>query len=182
MHDKNKIRIMAKMAVYDKHNFDKDAKANQYFRHDFIYKNNSRTRFFVGIGCAILVLFYILYLLAVEDVDIFTLNYQALGIQVLLIVLVIMVAYSFLGTILHTRDFLRSQKRINGYFALMNELEGRDAAKDKQAAQANAAPVDDDADDDENADFEPYRGGGRPNDYRYRTTGDPEFWDDKDES
>jgi len=187
-----KIRIMSKMAVYDKRGFQRDSKANHYFRSDFIYKKNMQMRFFLGVGCAILILFYIMHLMGAEDADIFALDFQSAAIRVLIFVLIVMVAYSFLGTIIYTREFIISQRRISEYFGLMTELEelengGKEAQADKAAAEIK---LDYDDDDDEIFEkFEPYRrhnsneaydNDGRP--YRYKSSDDPEFWDDDDET
>lgn len=181
MHDKEKIRIMSKMAVYDKRGFDKDAKANQYFRHDYIYKRNMSMRFFLGFGCLILIFFYALHLLAIEDVDIFTLDFGSEALTVLIFALAVMVAYSFIGTIVFTREFLRSQKRIAEYFSLMKQLEERNIAKEKQNAHSSSIYDDFENDEEDFERYEPYRPRGRDGaEYRYRTTGDPEFWEDDD--
>ncbi|MCL2171809.1 MAG: hypothetical protein FWB71_06590 [Defluviitaleaceae bacterium] len=122
MHNKDKIRIMAKMAVYDKRGFEKDAKSNHYFRHDYIYKKNMHMRFFLGIGCVFLMGFYVLRLFAAEEIDLFTADYFGILMRLLGASLVILVAYSFIGTIIYTREYELAQRRVRRYFALMNEL------------------------------------------------------------
>jgi hypothetical protein len=190
MIDKDKIRIMAKMAVYDKKGFERDARANQYFRHDFIYKRNMQMRFHLGIGCIILAVFYVLYLIAIQGYDIFELNFQAETIRLLTFVLVIMVGYSFLGTIIFTREFLVSQKRVEAYFALMRELSGEEPEELSQDLQ-RAVNLEDEP---EYEHVEPYRRRGEKMpeygqsrfehhegvlEYRYPSTDDPEFWEDE---
>ena len=124
MTHKDKIRIMSKMAIYDKKDFRRDADANQYFRHDFIYKRNMQMRFYVGVGCLILVFFYFMYLMAVQDQDVLSLDFQGEVFGVVIFVLIVMVAYSFIGTIIFTREFLVAQKRVEAYFSLMRRLNG----------------------------------------------------------
>lgn len=189
MHDKEKIRIMAKMAVYDKRDFQRDSKANHYFRTDYIYKQNMRMRFFLGIGCAILAFFYVLYVLAIEGADIFALDFQFEALRLLTFVLLVMVGYSFLGTIIYTREFVIAQRRIDKYFALMKELDRRNDARDKQMAgkKGKGAAGRTLAEDDGEEVFEksePYRRYGEGENevivYRYRSSDDPEFWEDDD--
>ena len=183
MYDKEKIRLMSKMAVYDKRDFNKDSKANHYFRHDYIYKKNMRMRFFLGIGCIILIIFYALYLLVVEGVDIFALDFQFEALRMLIFVLLVMVGYSFLGTIIYTREFVIAQRRINKYFALMQQLDKRNEAKDKQLGGKGPAPAALEDDEDEEEAFEPYRrrAGTDGSAYRYRSSDDPEFWENDDD-
>jgi len=123
--DRKKIATMAKLAVYDKKGFEKDVvTANHYFRHDYIYKKNMQMRFWLGVGCLILALFYALRLFETDGIDIFALDFQAEFVRLLTFALIVMVAYSALGTIIFTREFLIAQKRVNAYFELMKELGG----------------------------------------------------------
>lgn len=147
-YDKDKICIMAKMAVYDKRHFEKDAKANHYFRHDYIYKQNMRMRFFLGIGCFVLIVFYILFIVEIQGEDVFELNFLALGLRLLGFILIVMTSYSFIGTIIYTREFVLSNRRINKYFELMHKLR-------------DDADINEDDEDDEDDEYlrkvEPYK-------------------------
>ena len=192
MYDKEKIIIMSKMAIYDKRDFDRDSRAGQYFRHDFIYKRNMRMRFFLGIGCAILLLFYILYLLAIEGADIFAMDFQAEAIRLLFYTLIIMTAFSFIGTIIYTREFLISERRINAYFKLMRKLDP-DAIQDEEPEPVKTRqnrqkirkrkPKVEEIVESDYEDDEPYTHYHRANlEYTYRSSADPEFWDDDDDT
>jgi len=127
-----KIRIMTKLAIYDKRYFEKDSKANSYFRHDYIYKQNMRMRFFLALGCIILIFFYILHIIMIQEIDIFSINFIQLSLRLLFFVFIVMIAYSFLGTILYTREFLKSQRRISKYFRFMDELSELSNKKNNQ--------------------------------------------------
>jgi len=192
-YDKEKIRIMSKMAVYDKRDFERDSKAGQYFRHDFIYKRNMQMRFFLGIGCVILLVFYILHLLAIEGADLFAVDFQAEAVRLLFYLLVLMIAYSFIGTIIYTREFLISERRIKAYFALMRKLDPdgiqeeieaepvKKASKNRQRAplfkKKPAEVIEDDYEE-----HMPYTHYHRANlEYNYRSSSDPEFWDDEED-
>ena len=120
--EKNRIRIMSKMAVYDKRDFEKDSKCSQYFRHDYIYKQNMRLRFFVGLGCVILIAFYLLYIIEIQEIDVFTLDFLQFGIRLFIFVIIVMASFSFIGTIIYTREYIKSQRRMEQYFSLMDEL------------------------------------------------------------
>lgn len=176
---------MAKMAVYDKKGFERDAEANQYFRHDYIYKRNMQMRFHLGVGCLILAGFYLLYLLGVQEEDVMNLNFQAELIRFGIFALVVMVGYSFIGTILYTREFIKSQKRVESYFELMRELGGEElvsshqpepaAKKSRPRLFARKQKVGPEPEPDEDEEFVPYqkRAGGEL--YRYLgTTADEE--------
>lgn len=173
VYNKKKIAIMAKMAVYDKNGFEKDAKSNQYFRHDFIYKKNMSMRFFVGVGCLFLAGFYVLHLFAFREADIFTIDYFSMFARLIVAALVIMVAYSFIGMIVYTREYEISRRRIRRYFALMDELEGGEKKRTAPAVKAKMQEIEE-VDEEKGAieDDEPdvYRPKARPIPYRIRTT------------
>ena len=182
--DKDRIVTMARMAVYDKKGFEKDAEANQYFRHDFIYKRNMQMRFYLGVGCLILALFYVLYLMAVQGQDILALDFQAEIVRFVTFVLIVMVAYSFIGTIIFTREFLVAQKRVEAYFSLMRKLNGEPEPEKETAMQEERRPrlfarkqkpiVTEEVDDeDEDEPFEAYRRRGGYSSGGYRYSGRP---------
>ena len=180
--DKEKIIIMAKMAAYDKRDFSRDARANQYFRHDFIYKKNMSIRFGIGIGCIILVLFYALHLLVVQGVDIFALDFQTEGIRIAIFIIIVMIGYSFLGMVIFTREFIISSRRINKYFALMNQLNGSEdkAERTKLPSKKKISKSIEEEDDEFYEKYEPYRRSDAKTDteYRIKSSDDPEFWED----
>jgi len=191
-YDTDKIRIMSKMAIYDKKDFDRDSKAGQYFRHDYIYKRNMRMRFFLGIGCVILLFFHVMYLLAIEGADLFAMDFQAEAMRLLFFGVLIMVAYSFIGTIVYTREFLISERRINAYFALMRRLDPNaiqeeepapvKVKREKQRRSWRKPKVEEIIEDDYEEDM-PYTHYHRANlEYTYRSSADPEFWDDDDDA
>ena len=185
--DTAKIRLMSKMALYDKKGFQKDAEANEYFRHDFIYKKNMSMRFYVGIGILILVAFYALRVMSVAEGDIFSLDFQAEIMRIVVFVVIVVLFYSFVGTIIFTREFLASQKRVKAYFGLMRELHGEPpeeevSSKAKAKAKSKALPEPEPEEEEEPVVFRPYR--SRRVDtsltYNYRSTDDPSLWEDEE--
>ncbi|MCL2752806.1 MAG: hypothetical protein FWE44_01500 [Defluviitaleaceae bacterium] len=198
--DRNeKIRLMAKMATYDKKGFERDAEANQYFRHDYIYKKNMALRFSVGVGCLILALFYFVYLTAVQGADIFALDFQSELIGFAIFVIVVMVFYSLMGTIIFTREYLASGRRVNEYFKLMRQLNGEAAHEEDESPKK--AQLEYKADEDEEDldqmwqspyiprrrrehlltyDDDEIEQAKKPQmpEYRYMSSDDPSFWDE----
>ena len=62
---------MTKLALYDKNEGPADRFANEFFRHDFIYRKNIGTRLGVGIAGVIMVAFYWLRVIFIDTDDIF---------------------------------------------------------------------------------------------------------------
>ena len=123
MHNPEKIIIMAKLALYDKNAGKDDWKDNVYFRQDYIYSNNMKTRLFAFLGCLIIAAFYFLHMAAFQDVDIFSIDYQAEAITLIILFAVVLVFYTVIGTILYTARYVQLQRRIDKYFKLLDELD-----------------------------------------------------------
>jgi len=118
-----KIITMTRLALYDKHEGSQDRIANDYFRHDFIYRNNLGTRIAVGLGGLIILLIYWLRALLVNELDIFELNIQEHVTDSVFFLLAILAVYSLIGSIHGTRQYYLVQKRLAQYQAMVRQLE-----------------------------------------------------------
>jgi len=118
-----KIITMTRLALYDKHEGPADRVANDYFRHDYIYRNNLGTRLAVGIGGLIVLAVYWLQALLVNEVDIFEFNIQEHVTDSVFFLLAILAVYSLIGSIQGTRQYYLVQKRLAQYQAMVRQLE-----------------------------------------------------------
>jgi len=123
MVNEQKIVTMTQLALYDKHEGPQDRAANDYFRHDYIYRNNLGTRLAVGIGGIIILAVYWLQALIVNDIDIFAMDIQAYVTDSVMFLLAILAVYSLIGSIQGTRQYYLVQKRLSQYQALVRQLE-----------------------------------------------------------
>lgn len=123
MVDRDKIIVMTKLAVYDKNYGARDRKINEYYRSDYIYRNNMWNRLCVFFGCVIVILFYWLHKIFVEGVDVFTLNYKDVGINMALFILAVMAFYTLIGTAKATMEYAVSQKRLRKYEKMLTQLD-----------------------------------------------------------
>ena len=123
MANKLKIITMTRLALYDKHEGPGDRVANDYFRHDYIYRNNLGTRLAVGLGGIIILLIYWLQALMVNDLDIFNFDIQQHVTDSVLFLLAILAVYSLIGSIQGTRQYYLVQKRLAQYQAMVRQLE-----------------------------------------------------------
>ena len=118
-----KIITMTRLALYDKHEGPGDRAANDYFRHDYIYRNNLGTRLAVGCGSAIILVIYWLRAFVINEMDLFEINIQQYATESFLFILAVLAAYSLIGTIQGTRQYYLVQKRLAQYQALVRQLE-----------------------------------------------------------
>ena len=124
-----KIITMTKLALYDKHEGANDRDANDYFRHDYIYRKNLGTRIAVGVGGLLLLAINWLRVIFVDGVDVFELEIQTHVTEAILFIIALVAVYSLIGTIQGTREYYLVQKRLNRYLGLLRFLENTDTAR-----------------------------------------------------
>ena len=136
----NKIILMTKLALYDKHDGTADRAANEYFRHDYIYKKNLGTRLAVGFGGLLLLAIYWLRVVLLDGVDILQIDIRQAITDSLLFLVAILAVYSLIGTIKGTREYYLIQKRLDRYDAIVRQLERIENRK--EAERNHGADID----------------------------------------
>jgi hypothetical protein len=140
---------MSKLAVYDKHTGKDDWKDDVYFRQDYIYSNNMRTRVFIFFGCILLTAFYILHIAAFQEIDLFSIAfYRAELTKIIIFFAATLIFYTFVGTILYTARYAQTQKRLEHYFAIMDKLDGIEPGIEPIKEINDDETKEDDEDDD----------------------------------
>ncbi|MDR2939280.1 MAG: hypothetical protein LBV08_03055, partial [Clostridiales bacterium] len=99
MVDKKKIVTMAKLAVYDKKYSYKDDKVTEYFRHDYVYKQNSWDRFFVVLGGLIILLFLYGQRVFSDRPDALKFDFNGELRFIIIFFAVLLIFYTFIGSI-----------------------------------------------------------------------------------
>jgi hypothetical protein len=161
MVNKNKITLMTRLALYDKHHGKADRAVFAYYRRDFIYRKNMWTRFCVGIGGVILLAVYWLHrifiagedinVIAVQDMvtvsirDYITVDIQRGLLDSFLFVVALLAVYTVIGTVQGTAQYYGVQKRLTRYNNMLKHLERMDAPGTAAAAnpERTEAPVSD---------------------------------------
>jgi|GEM_PF-372033 len=135
MVNRQKIITMTKLALYDKHEGAADRDANDYFRHDYIYKKNLGTRVCVAIGGAMILALQWMRIIFLEGVDIFEINVQDHLLESILFILALVAVYSLIGTVQGTREYYLVQKRLNRYQGMLRFLENAEERAVKPEAE-----------------------------------------------
>jgi hypothetical protein len=138
-----KIITMTQLALYDKHEGVADQKANDYFRHDYIYRKNLGTRLAVGFGGFLMLGLYWARDILIGGADLFEIDFTTYMNDSIFFILAILAVYSLIGTIQGTREYYLVQKRITRYHALVRQLErinerAKKTAEEKEAEAAEA--------------------------------------------
>ena len=126
MDNQKKIIAMTKLALYDKHEGGADRAANEYFRHDYIYRKNLGTRLAVGIAGVLMLLIYWLRVILLDGVDILQMDIRSYLTDSVLFLVAILALYSLIGTIQGTREYYLIQKRLENYHSLIKQLENHE--------------------------------------------------------
>jgi hypothetical protein len=135
MDKRQKIITMTKLSLYDKHEGPADRAANEYFRHDYIYKKNLGTRLAVGIAGVLILLIYWLRLILLDGIDILQIDLRQYLTDSVLFLVALLAVYSLIGTIQGTREYYLIQKRLERYNALVRRLESAESRPKKDKAK-----------------------------------------------
>jgi len=124
MVNQQKVAIMTKLALYDKHEGPADRDANEFFRHDYIYKKNLGTRMAVGFGGLLLLALHWLRMILIDGLDVLQVALvRGHLIESLMFLAAILAVYSLIGTLQGTREYYLIQKRLKKYNGLVRQLE-----------------------------------------------------------
>ena len=134
--NKTKIITMAKLSVYEKRYGQSDRKILEYFRHDYVYKKNTWTRFYVILGSIFLIAMYWMKAVFVDGTDIFLTNIEKTVSQTILFIAAVSVFYTLIGTVAAIREYSIAEKRVKKSNQMLNHL-NRMKEKDQAAEEAS---------------------------------------------
>ncbi len=155
MTDKKRIILMTKLAAYDKEHAHRDRKKAEFFRHDYVYRQNVTTRFFTLIGSLIVAFFYFLHRIVINGMDILNLEETLTHALIMGIFIVLaQVFYTLIGFWRNSRDYNSAQDRINEYYKNLNLL--RDMLERERSADKVYAKIKEDAAGRYEPDFDGY--------------------------
>lgn len=123
MLNKNKIILMTRMAIYDKHHAEADRAVFSYFRRDYIYRKNMWTRMCTAIGATILLALYWLHQVFIYGIDLQELDIRQSVLDSLLFLIAVMALYTLVGTIQGTAQYHQVQTRMERYLSMLQRLE-----------------------------------------------------------
>ena len=124
---------MSKLAVYESGIGASDLQNSRYFKQDYVYKQNMWTRFFVLIGSLIICALRIMHITAVSGNDFFTMfasgSYVSELTGMIFFIVALQIVYTAIGMKIHRAAYDKSQKRLDRYFAIIEELDKRNERK-----------------------------------------------------
>jgi len=122
MLNNHKIRLMTKLAIYEKEDGKEDIRLGKYYRVDYVRYQLLKTIVAVTCGYLILVLMTILYNMEYLIAEAVKLDYAAIGRNLLGIYLVLLLAFSGIAVLGYTIKYNRSRKRLAKYYRMLKRL------------------------------------------------------------
>ncbi len=133
-----KVRIMTKLAAYEKGEGKEYLPISKYYRTDYIGLALIKNFFLVSIGYAILLAMISVYFL--EDLleNIHKMDLIKLGGKVVIGYIVLLIVYSVLVYVIQTVRYSRAKKSIKNYYMQLGRLTKIYAKEEKRAQKRNA--------------------------------------------
>ncbi|PKM51287.1 MAG: hypothetical protein CVV02_06695 [Firmicutes bacterium HGW-Firmicutes-7] len=123
MIDKEKVRIMTHIAVYEKKHGKNDIMKAQYYQKDYVSLKNFKMQ--LSVTFALIILFSIEFSSTVMDSLTTTTTYTLihLGIKYIIVWVLFIVGYTILSTMNYNKEYMESKERIKEYEKLLQDLE-----------------------------------------------------------
>lgn len=121
--NENKVKMMTKMAIYEKNEGRKMIKTAKYFKSDYIAFGVLRTLITTTIAFIIMLVMGILYNIDKIITDINNLDYSAIVTGIIICYIVMLILFSVIALIVYGRQYDNSRKGLKRYFSRLNKLE-----------------------------------------------------------
>lgn len=122
MIDPKKIRLMTKLAIYEKQEGEEDISIGKYYRADYVRMNILKTILAVTFGYLLLVLMIVIYHSEFLLDKALVLNYSLLGKKLLGYYLFLLVVYIGAVGVGYTVLYTRSRERLAKYYKMLGKL------------------------------------------------------------
>ncbi len=122
MLNNRKVRLMTKLAIYEKEDGKEDIRLGKYYRLDYVRYQMLKTLVAVTFGYLILVFLTILYNSEYLIAEAVKLDYAAIGRTMLGIYLILVLVFVGLAGIGYTVKYNRSRKKLAKYYQMLKRL------------------------------------------------------------
>ncbi len=121
--NENKVKMMTKMAIYEKNEGRRMLRTARYFKGDYIAFGILKTLITTTIAFAIVAIMYVLCNAEglVENIN--SMDYLAFGRQVAIYYIIMLVIFSVISGFVYNYQYENSRKGLKRYFSRLNKLE-----------------------------------------------------------
>jgi len=121
--NENKVKMMTKMAIYEKNEGKKMVRTARYFKGDYIAFGVLKTLITTSVAYIIMVILFALLNLENIVKDINTLDYAVIGKRMILFYVLLIIVFSAISIVVYSREYDQSRKGLKRYFSRLNKLE-----------------------------------------------------------
>ena len=122
MLSREKIRMMAQAAVYEKSYYRKDMFVERYFKNDYIGLERLKTKIWMTVFFAMYVAAHIFDLVYIEQIDLLHFNYKQFAIKTIIVYLILSVIISVLTSAVYGPKYERASRRMKAYYDQLEKI------------------------------------------------------------
>ncbi len=123
MLNENKVKMMTKMAIYEKNEGRRMLKTARYFKSDYIAFGILKTLITTSIAYIIMLIMYVLYNMESIIRDINKLDYTEVGTNLIIGYVAMIVVFSAIAFVVYGKQYDNSRNGLKRYFSRLNKLE-----------------------------------------------------------
>lgn len=121
--NENKIKMMTKMAIYEKNEGRQMLKNSRYFKGDYVAFGVLRTLIAATFAYIIMVVLYVFCNMEKIIAEINLMDYAATGRKLALYYILLLVVYGIISVVVYSYRYNSSRKGLKKYFSRLNKLE-----------------------------------------------------------
>lgn len=123
MLNENKVKMMTKMAIYEKNEGRRMLKTARYFKSDYIAFGILKTLITTSIAYIIMLIMYVLYNMESIIKDINKIDYTEVGTNLIIGYVAIIAVFSAIAFVVYGKQYDNSRNGLKRYFSRLNKLE-----------------------------------------------------------
>ena len=123
MVNENKVKMMTKMAIYEKNEGRRMLKTARYFKSDYIAFGILKTLITTSIAYIIMLIMYVLYNMESIIKDINKIDYTEVGTNLIIGYVAMIAVFSAIAFVVYGKQYDNSRNGLKRYFSRLNKLE-----------------------------------------------------------
>lgn len=123
MLNENKVKMMTKMAIYEKNEGRRMLKTARYFKSDYIAFGILKTLITTSIAYIIMLIMYVLYNMESIIKDINKIDYTEVGTNLIIGYVTMIAVFSAIAFVVYGKQYDNSRNGLKRYFSRLNKLE-----------------------------------------------------------
>ncbi|QUI21573.1 hypothetical protein HZI73_04375 [Vallitalea pronyensis] len=121
--NKEKVKIMTHLAIYEKNIGQEDFAVNNFFKSNYVSYQNFKTRLSVAIALCIFFGIDLIQKVTKDLNKITEFDFIGIGIKYLIILAVVLTVYTIISTMIYRKRYKSAEIRIGKYKKLLGKLD-----------------------------------------------------------